>query len=744
MAEKSKRFEKIKGNILPWLLCSVMMSAVVYIYTDSGLNLYAVVSAAMSAALFWLFDFLRTKKLGGLMYFVLLLGAGFTSSLILGGGSIDYFVMWFFSGAQAQETRVSFMAATMLFLGFFFTSVVYYFTRVVYRSAAAVLITLIPFALAVKVAASLPYYYIAAAAALNLFIFLYDSRSTMLKSAKPAGSSAFTVYTDFAAAAVILALIIPKPDTTPFYDKFEAATARFSFGADNDQSVMNGDYYNFSGNADNYLKGESRLLYVIGTADPVYMKAQVFDRYDSENRCWTASLDDMSGTKYWQEQRPLLSYEKLAAAVGKAAESDSSLLELYPQAERLSEITDRESFSVVYARDYSAVYVLAPLRATAANLSNVGASYSARTDSGEIFTNLRFLPPNGDYTVRYYSESVLERLIEGGFCDISFDDYFDFLYAASEQLESDSDEYKVIFEFEKELARAGRYREDTATEVSPEIQALADEITAGLEYDYQKAQAIEDYFQSGSYIYSLAYEAPKELDTPEYFIFESKMGTCSDFATAYTLLARASGLAVRYAEGFVPQPSSEQKGIYLVNTDNAHAYPEVYIPGAGWVIYEPTAPDLTAGQSAQGQNNAETDYLAMLLTAVAVVMGIGAFILLVMITPKITEGIFRIRVKRAENGAAVKLLYNRYAKILGARLETDVRPLTPEQLAELSERESGESAEPMIKPFTAACYGCGGAENISGADKNAAYEWYKAQLKILKKNKKRKRKEAKK
>lgn len=743
MAEIPKGFDTIKGNIFPWLLCSVMMSAVVYIYTDSGLNLYAAAAAVMSAVLFMFFDFLRTKKLGGLIYVgVLLLFGIISSSLISGRQNSADFVQWFFSGAQAKETRISFMAAVILFLGFFFTSVIYYFTRAVYRSSAVVLITLVPFALAVKVVVNLPYFYIAAAAALNLFIFLWDSRRNMLKNAKTAGGSAFTVYTDFAVAAVILALIAPKPDTAPFYDQFEEVMNRFQFGMSSTSAVMRGEYYDYSGNADDLRNGESRQLYIINSNDPTYMKSQVFDIYVPESRHWR-TLKKSSGNTDWQKTAPLLNYEKFGAAVARAAEENPDLYEKYPFVKHLSNVTEKEVFSVVYARDFPSEYVIAPLRITAAELSNSGAQYSTLSEKGELKPNLA-LNGNSVYTLRYYSEDIYENgLLESGLCDLSRMEYAAFLKELLLVESYSAEEENVVAQFCVDYISAEKYGINTRTEVSPEIQALADEITAGLEYDCQKARAIEQYFYNNGFVYNAAYSAPEELDTPEYFLFESKTGTCSDFATAYTLMARAAGLNVRYAEGFVPQADTDgRKDVYYIYTENAHAYPEVYIPMAGWVRFEPTIADLNAAHREDRGNGGGTDYLAMLLTAVAVVIGIGVFILLVIITPKIAEGIFRIRVKRSENSKAVKLLYNRYAKILGARLEIDVKPLTPEQLAELSEKENGVSAEPMIKPFRLACYGCGGAENIENADKIAAYEWYKAQLKILKKNKKGKRKGA--
>ena len=192
------------------------------------------------------------------------------------------------------------------------------------------------------------------------------------------------------------------------------------------------------------------------------------------------------------------------------------------------------------------------------------------------------------------------------------------------------EEKKTARQFYNAHEYAEEYAELTVTEVTPEMQALADKLTEGLEYDYQKAEAIERYFHESGFVYDLNYEPPEESDTPDYFLFESKTGICSDFATAYTLLARAAGLTVRYTEGFVMQPAEDTPNLYAIYTDNAHAYPEVYIPGAGWMVYEPTPSNIFAAGSGVGEEGEDfTDPLAILFTAIIAVVVTGIFILLI-------------------------------------------------------------------------------------------------------------------
>ena len=730
----TEKLGKYGETLLLWALCTVCTSAAVCIYMNTVINLWSVLGAVISALVILFADFARTKKLGGLLYVAVLFCVGLVPALAINDISEMFsFVRWFFSGSEAVETETGFILTLTVMMSFLFTSAAYYFTKVIYRSSVMTLITLVPFAIAVKTAISLPYGYAAIAAALNIIFFILNARKNVEEGAVPKGKATLIVYADFTIAIILLALILPKPSVAPYYEKFEEVTSRFQFGGTGENQYT-GEYKNSSGVTDDLRRGESVLLYAVNTPAPVYLKTQVFDIYDYEQGAWLEA-DEMIGSKRWQETASLLSYKKLGKAVSAALEAEPSIIDYYPQAERLAELTETESYATIYSQSYPAVYVLAPLRATGLTLFNVNADYSARTDDGEIFTNNRFLPENASYTVRYYTEDIFEQLVSMGLCDVSFEDYGEFISFAYGNSELHSEEEKILREFYNQHSYAEDYAEMTETEVSAEIQALADEITAGLEYDYQKAEAIEQYFHHNGFIYSLSYEAPKDSDTPEYFLFESKTGICSDFATAYTLLARAAGLTVRYVEGFVMQSSGDTPNMYSIYTDNAHAYPEVYIPGAGWIVYEPTPSNILAAGSGTDGDVTETDPLAILFTAIIAVIVAGIFILIILFAPKILEGIFRIKVKLSDNNKAVILLYNRHSSNMEHRFAESCKSFTPEQLKAYTEKKTAVSLEPLTKPFIRACYG---GTDIETNEKTKAFECYKAQYKAIRKIKKRK------
>jgi hypothetical protein len=84
------------------------------------------------------------------------------------------------------------------------------------------------------------------------------------------------------------------------------------------------------------------------------------------------------------------------------------------------------------------------------------------------------------------------------------------------------------------------------------------------------------------------------LDPISQFL-ETRTGYCVQFASAMIMMSRAKGIPARMAIGFLPG-AQQQSGEYVVSSDDAHAWPELYFPGAGWVRFEPT-PSVRTGNA---------------------------------------------------------------------------------------------------------------------------------------------------
>src|SRR5436190_5673981 len=85
----------------------------------------------------------------------------------------------------------------------------------------------------------------------------------------------------------------------------------------------------------------------------------------------------------------------------------------------------------------------------------------------------------------------------------------------------------------------------------------------------------------------LTYAMRFEIGTqPPARTLEKGGGTCRDYALLMMEGARALGLAARFVSGYLYDPDLDQPNSHAPSTP--HAWMEVYLPGAGWVEFDPT------------------------------------------------------------------------------------------------------------------------------------------------------------
>jgi transglutaminase-like putative cysteine protease len=121
---------------------------------------------------------------------------------------------------------------------------------------------------------------------------------------------------------------------------------------------------------------------------------------------------------------------------------------------------------------------------------------------------------------------------------------------------------------------------------SPRIKQLAQEITAEYDNPFDKTNAITRYLRENIEYIDVIPLPPLNADPLEYMLFESKKAYCVYYSTAEVLMLRSLGIPARLAVGFA---QGEREGSeYIVRRNDAHAWPEVYFPGVGWVEFEPT------------------------------------------------------------------------------------------------------------------------------------------------------------
>jgi len=130
----------------------------------------------------------------------------------------------------------------------------------------------------------------------------------------------------------------------------------------------------------------------------------------------------------------------------------------------------------------------------------------------------------------------------------------------------------------------------TPVQASAAVVRTTDRITAGAAGPYEKAVALQSYFTSArnGFVYSL--DATTGIGGPDQLeaFLTSKRGFCEQYATAMAAMLRIEGIPSRVAVGFTPGHRAGNQRAYSVTTSDAHAWPEAWFAGAGWVRFEPT------------------------------------------------------------------------------------------------------------------------------------------------------------
>jgi transglutaminase-like putative cysteine protease len=77
------------------------------------------------------------------------------------------------------------------------------------------------------------------------------------------------------------------------------------------------------------------------------------------------------------------------------------------------------------------------------------------------------------------------------------------------------------------------------------------------------------------------------VQTP-YETIRLQSGTCRDFATLMVEAVRRLGYAARFVSGYLYTPSLDSGEAEYSGAGATHAWVQVYLPGAGWIPFDPT------------------------------------------------------------------------------------------------------------------------------------------------------------
>ncbi len=130
---------------------------------------------------------------------------------------------------------------------------------------------------------------------------------------------------------------------------------------------------------------------------------------------------------------------------------------------------------------------------------------------------------------------------------------------------------------------------DDVTQCWPSwVTTQAEEITAAATTDYERLQLLQSFFvESSTFTYDLNVANGHSIRTIEDFL-EVRRGYCEQFSSTFAAMARSLGVPARVAVGFTWGDFDPARGEFVVRGEHAHAWPEVYFAGVGWIVLDPT------------------------------------------------------------------------------------------------------------------------------------------------------------
>lgn len=133
------------------------------------------------------------------------------------------------------------------------------------------------------------------------------------------------------------------------------------------------------------------------------------------------------------------------------------------------------------------------------------------------------------------------------------------------------------------------------------VKTTARTVAGSAATPYAKAIAIQKYLRSAEFTYSLQSPVQGGYDGNGLSVLadflQQKSGYCIHYASAMAVMARLEGIPSRIAVGYAPgrltgaTVSVAGQGTlpeYEADARDAHAWPELYFQGLGWVPFEPT------------------------------------------------------------------------------------------------------------------------------------------------------------
>jgi transglutaminase-like putative cysteine protease len=126
------------------------------------------------------------------------------------------------------------------------------------------------------------------------------------------------------------------------------------------------------------------------------------------------------------------------------------------------------------------------------------------------------------------------------------------------------------------------------TGVPAVVSQVAHQVTNGATSQYEMAEDLQSFFrQKGEFTYDVNTGYGSGYQAMATFL-QKRRGYCQHFAATMAMMARTLGIPSRVVVGFLAPSTRGPNDTWVFTSHDAHAWPELYFAGIGWVRFEPT------------------------------------------------------------------------------------------------------------------------------------------------------------
>ncbi|GCE14032.1 transglutaminase TgpA family protein [Tengunoibacter tsumagoiensis] len=136
-------------------------------------------------------------------------------------------------------------------------------------------------------------------------------------------------------------------------------------------------------------------------------------------------------------------------------------------------------------------------------------------------------------------------------------------------------------------------------DLSPKVLQTAENWTKGATTSYEALTLLESHLNDENvFHYSIDNPpVPENMDVADWLL-RNHIGYCTHYATTMAMMGRLLNIPMRMVNGFSGGHFDWQTNTWVVNGNDAHSWVQAFLPGHGWINFDPTPGFSAAPQAA--------------------------------------------------------------------------------------------------------------------------------------------------